>query len=102
MEDKSYRPEIIKHLDNLDDYNTIFVGFPIWWYIAPTIVNTFLESYNLENKKIVPFFTSGGSGAGKTNKFLETSCKGAILSEPKRLNAFDEDEIKNWIDDLTL
>ena len=102
MEDKSYRPEIIRHLDNLDDYDTVFVGFPIWWYIAPTIVNTFLESYNLEGKKVIPFFTSGGSGAGKTNEFLRPSCKGATLTEPKRLNAFDEEGIKNWIDNLVL
>lgn len=102
MEDKFYRPEIIRHLDNLDDYDTVFVGFPIWWYIAPTIVNTFLESYNLEGKKVIPFFTSGGSGAGKTNEFLKPSCKGATLTEAKRLNAFDEDGIKNWIDNLGL
>ena len=102
MEDKSYRPEIIRHLDNLDDYDTVFVGFPIWWYIAPTIVNTFLESYNLEGKKIVPYFTSGGSGAGKTNEFLKSSCKGAILIPSQRLNVFDEEGIKNWIKELNL
>ena len=102
MEDKSFRPEIIKKMDDLDKYDTIFVGFPIWWYIAPTIVNTFLESYNLEGKKIVPYFTSGGSGAGKTNEFLKSSCKGAILLPSQRLNVFDEEGIKNWIKELNL
>ena len=102
MEDKAFRPEIVRKLDSLDGYDTIFVGFPIWWYIAPTIVNTFLERYNLEGKKIIPYFTSGGSGAGKTNEFLEPSCKGATVTPAKRLNAFDEEGIRRWIEELGL
>lgn len=102
MEDKSFRPEIVKAKENLNEYGTVFVGFPIWWYIAPTIVNTFLESYNLEGKTIVPYFTSGGSGAGKTVDYLIPSCKGAEVLPAKRLNAFDEGGIKKWLEELDL
>lgn len=61
MNDKSYRPQIAQLPNSLADYDTIFLGFPIWWYVAPRIINTFLESYDLSNKKIVLFCTSGGS-----------------------------------------
>ncbi len=61
MEDKNSRPKIKNKLDNMDEYSTIYLGFPIWWYVAPRIINTFLESYDLSNKKIVLFCTSGGS-----------------------------------------
>lgn len=81
------RPEIASKRDNMDDYDTIFVGFPIWWYVAPTIINTFLESYDLTGKTIIPFATSGGSGMGKTNEKLAPSCKGAKLLEGKRFDS---------------
>lgn len=61
MEDKDSRPKIKNKLDNMDEYSTIYLGFPIWWYVAPRIINTFLENYDLSNKKIVLFCTSGGS-----------------------------------------
>ena len=64
MNGLSSRPAIAGVRDNMADYNTLFVGFPIWWYVAPTIINTFLESYNLTGMTIVPFATSGGSGMG--------------------------------------
>ena len=60
------RPEIAEHLPNIKDYDTIFIGFPIWWYVAPAIINTFMESYDFSSKTIIPFATSGGSGMGKT------------------------------------
>ena len=63
--------------------NTVFVGFPIWWYVAPTIINTFLESYDMTGKTIIPFATSGGSGMGETNNKLAPSCSGARLIEGK-------------------
>lgn len=66
MSDPTSRPGIAVKRDNMDEYDTIFVGFPIWWYIAPTIINTFLESYDLKGKTIIPFATSGGSDMGKT------------------------------------
>ena len=79
MQNPSSRPEIAEGGPDLSGYDTIFVGFPIWWYIAPTIVNTFLESCDLTGKTVVPFATSGGSGMGSTNKALAPSCKGAKL-----------------------
>lgn len=79
MQDPSSRPAIATKRDNMANYDTIFVGFPIWWYVAPTIINTFLESYDLTGKTIIPFATSGGSGMGKTNDKLLPSCPGAKL-----------------------
>lgn len=97
MNDKSYRPAIANKVENMDDYDTIFVGFPIWWYVAPTIINTFLEQYDLTGKKIIPFATSGGSGMGKTNDELKNSCKGALLLEGKRFSAnASAEELKKW------
>ena len=83
MADKASRPAIARTRDNMADYDTIYVGFPIWWYIAPTIINTFLESYDLTGKTIVPFATSGGSGIGETNKFLQPSCPHSKLMQGK-------------------
>ena len=76
MRDEKSRPEIAVKRDNMAEYDVIFVGFPIWWYVAPTIINTFLESYDLTGKTVIPFATSGGSGMGKTNEKLSVSCKG--------------------------
>ena len=87
MNDPVSRPEIARVRDNMDEYDILFVGFPIWWYVAPTIINTFLESYDLTGKTIIPFATSGGSGMGKTNEKLVPSCKGAKLMEGKVLKA---------------
>ena len=86
MSDPTSRPAIAAKRDNIDEYDTIFVGFPIWWYVAPTIINTFLESYNLKGKTIIPFATSGGSGMGKTNQELAPSCPGALLKEGRVLS----------------
>ena len=83
MQNPASRPEIAGTCANIADYDTVFVGFPIWWYVAPTIVNTFLESIDLSGKTVVPFATSGGSGMGGTNKALAPSCKGARLLEGK-------------------
>ena len=92
MNDKSYRPEIVKDNLSLDQYDTVLVGFPIWWYVAPTIINTFLESYNFAGKKIVLFATSGGSGFGNAAKELRASAPGAEIIEGKLLNrATDKD-----------
>lgn len=86
--------------DNLG-YDTIFVEFPIWWYIAPTIVNAFLESYDLTGKTIIPFATSGGSGMGKTNEALKPSCTGATLLEGKVWKSTaKKEELSVWADSL--
>ena len=101
MNDKSSRPAVAKKLGNMSEYDEVFVGFPIWWYIAPTIVNTFLEGYGLAGKTIIPFATSGGSGMGETNEYLANSCKGAKLVEGKvlRRNAC-ADELKKWAEEV--
>jgi len=83
MNDHASRPAISGRRDNMDEYDTIFVGFPIWWYIAPTIINTFLESYDFSGKTIIPFATSGGSGMGNTNENLAASCPNAKLLHGK-------------------
>ena len=83
MNNPASRPAIAGKRDNMNDYDTVFVGFPIWWYVAPTIINTFLESYDLTGKTIIPFATSGGSDMGKTNEKLLPSCKGAKLLDGK-------------------
>ena len=74
MKDPASRPEIDGTRDNMAEYDVIYLGFPIWWYTAPTIIHTFLESYDFSNKTIVPFATSGGSGFGKTIESLKPCC----------------------------
>ena len=87
MNNPASRPAIAGKRDNMNDYDTVFVGFPIWWYVSPTIINTFLESYDLTGKTIIPFATSGGSDMGKTNEKLLPSCKGAKLLDGKVFKA---------------
>ena len=101
MKDKSSRPEIVDDDANVAQYDTIFLGFPIWWYIAPTIVNTFLEKYDFSNKKIVLFATSGGSGFGETVKNLKPSVdKSCEIIEGRLLRTSSPVEsIKEWIDE---
>jgi len=96
MKDKSSRPAIKNKVEDIAQYDTIYVGYPIWWYVAPTIVNTFLEQYDLEGKTIIPFFTSGGSEAGETMKYLEPSAPKANWAEPKNMNRLTDEEIKAW------
>lgn len=101
MHDLSYRPEIAKKCQNIDDYDTVFVGFPIWWYIAPTIINTFLESYDITGKTVVPFATSGGSSFGKTVENLKNSCKSAKITEGKLLNGkLNKEDILSWVNNI--
>lgn len=100
MNDKSFRPEIVKKELDLTKYETILVGFPIWWYVAPTIINTFLESYDFRGKKIVLFATSGGSGFGNTVKELQASAPGAGITEGKLLNGVSEKQIADWVKTL--
>lgn len=97
MNDPASRPAIAGKRDNMDEYDTIFVGFPIWWYVAPTIINTFLESYDFTGKTIIPFATSGGSGMGKTNEKLQPSCPNSTLLEGKVFKArVSKAELAAW------
>lgn len=98
--DKSSRPEIVKKDINMVEYDEILLGFPIWWYVAPTIVNTFLEAYDFAGKNIVLFATSGGSGFGNTVKELQPSVPQAVIIEGKLLNGMSKQEISNWAECL--
>ena len=83
MSDKKFRPEITDTDAKIDRYDEIILGFPIWWYVAPTIINTFLESHDFSGKKIVLFATSGGSGFGNAISELKSSAPGAVIVEGK-------------------
>lgn len=102
MRDKSSRPEIEDININVRDYDVIFLGFPIWWYIAPTIINTFLEKFDFSDKKIVLFGTSGGSSFGKTIENLRGSVsKSTTFIEGKILNPHaSTEELKSWAESL--
>ena len=103
MNDPASRPEMAERLGSVDQYDTIFVGFPIWWYVAPTIINTFLESCDLAGKTVVPFATSGGSGMGKTNQRLAPSCEGAKLLDGKVFKrSVGQTELAAWVSGLGL
>lgn len=97
MKDKKFRPEIITKDIEMSDYDEIILGFPIWWYVAPTIINTFLEAYDFSGKKITLFATSGGSGFGNTVSELKPSAPNADIVEGKLLNNANKQEIENWL-----
>ena len=97
MKDRSSRPEIVDAPVNIADYDTILVGFPIWWYIAPTIINTFLEKHDFTGKKIILFATSGGSDFGKTVDSLKASVPCAMIAEGMlQRGKQDMDAWKTW------
>ena len=102
MNDKSSRPALADKDANIGAYDTILLGFPIWWYVAPTIINSFLESYDFSGKKIVLFATSGGSGFGKAVDGLKGSVAAdTVITEGKILNgSFSASELKAWVDTL--
>ncbi|MDD6806910.1 MAG: flavodoxin [Oscillospiraceae bacterium] len=79
--DKSFRPEMVDDLSNISKYDTVYIGFPIWWYVAPNIIKTFVEKFDFSGKKIVVFATSGGSGFGKTVSDLQPSVPGVKIIE---------------------
>ena len=104
MQDRKSRPEIANTVQNMNGYDIVFVGFPIWWYVAPTIVNTFLESYDFSGKAVIPFATSGTSGVGNTDKFLHPSCSKNTNWRPAMRfgQPFNKGEIAVWVDSLNL
>ena len=104
MQDRKSRPEIANTIQNIDGYDIVFVGFPIWWYVAPTIINTFLESYDFSGKTVIPFATSGTSGVGDTDKHLHTSCSKSTKWRPAMRfgQPFNKGEIAVWVDSLNL
>lgn len=97
MKDPDSRPEIAEKLSDMGEYDTVFLGFPIWWYVAPTIIDTFLESYDFSGKKIVPFATSGGSGMGKTVDVLKKVCPDADIKDGEVINRFSDKKLADWL-----
>ena len=101
MNDRAFRPELADRDADIASYDRIFLGFPIWWYVAPTIINTFLENYDFAGKEIILFATSGGSGLGKTVQALAPSCPGAEIREGKLLNGnLSVNELKKWVEKI--
>ena len=100
MSDKTIRPEIAGAELDVSAYDEILIGFPIWWYVAPTIINTFLESHDFAGKKIILFATSGGSGFGNTVKELQPSAPGAEIVEGRVLNRATQQQVKTWVEEL--
>ena len=100
MKDPNSRPEIAEKLANMADYDTVFIGFPIWWYVAPTIINTFVESYDFAGKTLIPFATSGGSGMGKTVDVLRPLSPNAKWEKGKLVNGMSEKALGEWANNL--
>ena len=101
MSDKKFRPEISDIDVQVDKYDEIILGFPIWWYVAPTIINTFLENYDFSGKKIVLFATSGGSGFGNTVSELKPSAPDAEIVEGKGFKKAVKQEIAEWVKSIS-
>ena len=104
MNDPACRPAIAAPAADLDQYDTVFVGFPIWWYQAPRIIETFLASCDFSGKRVVPFATSGGSGMGRTEEILKKSCPTkAVFLPGRRLDSGASlDAIRNWLNAIEL
>ena len=102
MKDAAARPAMAESTPDMAQYDTVFLGFPIWWYVAPTIIDTFLESYYFSGKTIVPFATSGGSGFGRTAEVLKPLCSDTAKWLPgKMLNRTSEKEMEEWVSSLS-
>lgn len=97
MNDPASRPSVAKACPDLAGYDTVYVGFPIWWYVAPTIVNTFLESGDFAGKRVVPFATSGGSGMGKTVAALKPSAPAADFAAGEVLNGASRAKLEKFV-----
>ena len=100
MQDKKSRPAITNKLANLQDYDVVYVGFPIWWYTAPTIINTFMEAYEFKGKTVVPFATSGGSSIKKACEDLKAAYPDITWKEGKLLNRASKQELETWVKGL--
>ncbi|MBE6989292.1 MAG: flavodoxin [Ruminococcaceae bacterium] len=99
MNDPAARPEIAGTVADMASYDTVIVGFPIWWGVAPRIIETFLESYDFSGKRIIPFCTSGGSGVGRSDTALHKNVSGDVTwAKGVQLNRPRADEIRRWLD----
>ena len=102
MNDPNSRPKIADTSTQITEYDCIFLGFPIWWYTAPTIIRTFLESYDFSGKTIVLFATSGGSGLGNIAKELLSSCPNATIKDGKLFNGkISNEQLKKWAESFS-
>ena len=97
MQDKSSRPAITDKLANMQEYDIIYVGFPIWWYTCPTIINTFMEAYDFKGKTVIPFATSGGSSINKACEDLKVAYPDVNWKEGKLLNRVSKKDIEDWV-----
>ncbi|MBO7499076.1 MAG: NAD(P)H-dependent oxidoreductase [Bacteroidaceae bacterium] len=97
MQDKSSRPAITAKLKNMKDYDVIYVGFPIWWYTCPTIINTFMESYDMKGKTVIPFATSGGSTITKACDDLRATYPDVNWKEGRLLNRVKKEDLAAWV-----
>ena len=101
MNDESCRPAIAGTVENMDAYDTVFVGFPVWWYVEPRIIDTFLESYDFTGKTVVPFATSGGSGLGRAPQRMQQIAAGSTVTGGKLLNGRQSaDALRAWAESL--
>ncbi|MBR0377304.1 MAG: flavodoxin [Lachnospiraceae bacterium] len=99
MNDPSARPEINGKVEDMDSYDTVIIGFPIWWGIAPRIIETFLESYDFSGKTIIPFCTSGGSGVGRSDSALHKNVSADVKwAKGVQINRPRDNEIRKWLD----
>ena len=99
MNDRSSRPAIASKVSNMAEYDTVFVGFPVWWYREPSIIDTFMEAYDFSGKTVVPFCTSGGSGLGPSGDNMQALAPGSKVAEGKRFSSrVSEKELKDWAD----
>ena len=98
MNNKSFRPPVLNKVSNINEYNTVIIGFPVWWYTAPTIINTFIEENNLEGKNVYVFVTSGGSGSEGSFKDLKNTYSNINFISSKRFRGNEsKEEYINWI-----
>ena len=97
MQDKKSRPAITDKLENMGDYDVIYVGFPIWWYTCPTIINTFMEAYDFKGKTVIPFATSGGSSIKKACEDLKATYPDVNWKEGKLLNSVSKKDLEDWV-----
>ena len=100
MQDKASRPAIVKDLKDADSYDVVYIGFPVWWYTAPTIINTFIEAYGFEGKTVIFFATSGGSTIDKANKDFAAAYPKINWKVGKTLNGASKADIKAWAEGL--
>ena len=101
LNDPSARPAISGNIENMDEYDVVFIGYPIWWGEAPRIINTFLESYDFSGKTIIPFCTSGSSGIGSSAQEIQNSTENAVWMDGHRFGAgATESDVRSWIDGL--